>query len=58
MIDEATRRKIDVIKRAIAENLQYKDLPEDFKEKYNEKFFRAAMKEYESFQKFKHKKVN
>lgn len=56
MIDEATRRKINVIKHAIAENLEYKDLPEDFKEKYDEKFFRAAVKKTKEFEKYKRKK--
>lgn len=56
MIDEATRRKIDVIKRAIAENLQYKDLPEDFKEKYDEKFFILAVKKTKEWEEYKRKK--
>lgn len=51
MIDEATRRKINVIKRAIAENLQYKDLPEDFKEKYDEKVFISVVKQYKEWKK-------
>lgn len=56
MIDEATRRKINIIKQAIAENLQYKDLPEDFKEKYDEKFFVSAVKQTKEFEKYKRKK--
>lgn len=58
MIDEATRKKINVIKHAIAENLEYKDLPEDFKEKYNEKFFRSAVKKTKEWEKYKRKKAN
>lgn len=58
MIDEATRRKIDVIKRAIAENLQYKDLPEELKEKYDETMYKIIVKKSKEFKKFRHKKAN
>lgn len=58
MMNNEEIRRVNILREAISKNLEYKDLPEDFKEKYNEKFFRVAMKEYKSFQKFKHIKVN
>lgn len=53
MMNNEEMRRVNILREAISKNLEYKDLPEDFKEKYKEKYFRAVMKEYKSFQKFK-----
>lgn len=57
MIDESEKRKINILRYAISENIQYKDLPEDFKEKYSEDWFRGFTIIYKSFKKHMRKKI-
>lgn len=58
MMSNEEVRRINMLREAIAENLEYKDLSEELKEKYDEKSFKFIVKKSKEFQKFRHKKAN
>ena len=58
MMSNEDVRRINMLREAISKNLEYKDLPEELKEKYDEKSFKFIVKKAKELQKFRHKKAN
>lgn len=58
MMNNKEIRRVNILTEAISKNLEYKDLPEELKEKYDETAFKIIVKKSKEFQKFRHKKAN
>lgn len=58
MMSNEEVRRINILREALSKNLEYKDLPEELKEKYDETSFKIIVKKSKEFQKFRHKKAN
>ena len=58
MLSNEEVKRINMVREALSKNLEYKDLPEELKEKYDEKQFKIIVKKSKEFKKFRHKKAN
>lgn len=58
MMSNEEVRRINMLREALSKNLEYKDLPEELKEKYDKTAFKIIVKKSKEFQKFRHKKAN
>lgn len=58
MMSNEDVRRINMVREALSKNLEYKDLPEELKEKYDETMYKIIVKKSKEFKKFRHKKAN
>lgn len=51
MMSNEEVRRINMLREALSKNLEYKDLPEELKEKYDETMFKIIVKKSKEFKK-------